>query len=359
MKFKAILYDQFTAKWFGFSNPVLIQKAFSPLDVGLHLSILENYLNEGYYGVCLLSYEASPAFDTALKVKEPGLFPLSWIGVFKEPEEVNPLSFSKKEYKTGDWNPSISKEKYKSDINKIKEYIKEGYTYQVNYSYRLHAEFSGDPYSYFWDLYTKQKTEYAAYIDIDDFVICSVSPELFFRLDDDRIVSKPMKGTMPRGRYLEEDEAFARDLHHSIKNRAENIMIVDMIRNDLGRIADYESVKVDSYYDIERYPTALQMTSTVSAKTSAGIKDIITALFPCSSITGTPKPQTMKIISELETTPRNIYTGSIGLLKPGRKAQFNVAIRTALLDRNNSKIEFGTGEVSYGNQRLLMSIMKV
>jgi para-aminobenzoate synthetase / 4-amino-4-deoxychorismate lyase len=174
-------------------------------------------------------------------------------------------------------------------------------------------------------------------------VICSASPELFFSLRDRQILSKPMKGTAVRGRTLDEDEANARGLYESEKNRAENVMIVDMIRNDLGRIAQPGSVVVTKLFDVEKYATVWQMTSTVEAVTTASLPDILKALFPCASITGAPKVKTMEIISALETTPRNVYTGAIGFFSPERYARFSVAIRTTLLDTVSNRAQYGVG----------------
>jgi para-aminobenzoate synthetase/4-amino-4-deoxychorismate lyase len=157
------------------------------------------------------------------------------------------------------------------------------------------------------------------------------------------VISRPMKGTAPRGRTLDEDRAQMEWLYHSEKNRAENVMIVDMIRNDLGRIAEIGSVQVPQLFEIERYPTVLQMTSTVTAQTDAPFTQIMSALFPCASITGAPKVGTMKFIAELETTPRGVYTGAIGYLTPERVAQFNVAIRTVTIDRERQQAEYGVG----------------
>ncbi|MGA2258324.1 MAG: chorismate-binding protein, partial [Thermoguttaceae bacterium] len=162
-------------------------------------------------------------------------------------------------------------------------------------------------------------------------------------LEGRRIVSRPMKGTIARGRWYEEDLAFARELAASAKNRAENAMIVDMMRNDLGRIARVGSVQVSDLFRVERYPTLWQMTSCVSAETDAGLAEIFAALFPCASITGAPKPSTMRIIARSETEPRLVYTGSIGRIAPGRRAQFNVAIRTVLVDKARGEAEYGVG----------------
>jgi para-aminobenzoate synthetase/4-amino-4-deoxychorismate lyase len=184
---------------------------------------------------------------------------------------------------------------------------------------------------------------YAAYLDIGSHLICSASPELFFHLNGRTLLSKPMKGTAPRGKTLADDRAQMEWLQHSEKNRAENVMIVDMIRNDLGRIAEIGSVQVPHLFEIERYPTVLQMTSTVTAQTNVSFVQIMSALFPCASITGAPKVSTMRFIAELETTPRGVYTGAIGYLTPERIAQFNVAIRTVTIDREAGQAEYGVG----------------
>jgi para-aminobenzoate synthetase/4-amino-4-deoxychorismate lyase len=218
-----------------------------------------------------------------------------------------------------------------------------GDTYQVNFTFRLFSDFNADPYSLFYQMIQAQKPEYGAYIETPEFAVCCASPELFFQLDNNQIISRPMKGTAPRGRTLEEDEQIAQKLKGSAKNMAENLMVVDMVRNDLGKIATIGSVMVKELFSLERYPTIWQMVSSVQALTDANFTDIINALFPCASITGPPKPRTMEIIRELEPTSRNIYTGTIGFIAPGRKAQFNVAIRTVLVDKNKNRAEFGVG----------------
>ena len=207
---------------------------------------------------------------------------------------------------------------------------------------RLNTDFPEDGWNFFLQL-AQNQNKYAACINLDHHIICSASPELFFKLDDETITSRPMKGTVKRGRTTQEDKEQMDWLRHSVKNRAENVMIVDMLRNDLGRIAEIGSVHVPELFTIEKYPTLFQMTSTVQARTKASLTEIFSALFPCASITGAPKVSTMTIISELETTPRKIYTGSIGYISPNRKAQFNVAIRTALIDRENKIAEYGVG----------------
>ncbi|MDP1545209.1 MAG: aminodeoxychorismate synthase component I, partial [Anaerolineales bacterium] len=246
--------------------------------------------------------------------------------------------------------PDTEKETYNNAIQTIKERIAQGKTYQVNYTMRLSTDFFTDSRAatdeQSWQLFAhlaRGQNKYAAYLDIGDWAICSASHELFFDLDGDVITGRPMKGTVKRGRTTNEDRMISNWLHESIKNRAENVMIVDMIRNDIGRIAEIGSVHVPDLFTIEKYPTLFQMTSTVKARTKASVSEIFDALFPCASITGAPKVSTMNIIAELETSPRRIYTGSIGFIAPDRRARFNVAIRTALVDKRNGRAEYGVG----------------
>ena len=195
----------------------------------------------------------------------------------------------------------------------------------------------------FLRLLKDQNPPFGATLTADNFSIHSASPELFFRLEGNLIESRPMKGTAARGLTLEEDCREAAALQSSEKNRAENLMIVDMVRNDLGRIAETGSVKVSNLFALEKYPTLWQLTSTVSAQTKASVADIFKAMFPAASITGAPKNRAMQIIAELESTPRRIYTGSIGFIAPGRRAQFNVAIRSLVVSGKDNTIEYGTG----------------
>ena len=208
---------------------------------------------------------------------------------------------------------------------------------------RLRADFAGNTDSLFAALCRSQCARYCAAVETGAHTICSASPELFLSLDGDHLLAKPMKGTSSRGMTLAEDDLRVDQLHNSEKNRAENIMIVDMIRNDMGRIADSGSVVPQKLFAIERYPTVLQMTSEVECRTSASFSSIIGAMFPCASITGAPKVRTMQIISELETSPRGVYTGCIGHVSPGRQAQFNIAIRTVVIDSGSGDAEYGVG----------------
>ncbi|MBP1702467.1 MAG: hypothetical protein H6Q38_1574 [Chloroflexi bacterium] len=298
--------------------------------------------SENLYAVGYLSYEAAPAFDPALVVRPADpVFPLLWFGLYAPPQE-QPLPPADQLPKL-EWAPTVTRAQYNKAIRAIKSYIARGHTYQVNYTYRQHARFQGEAFGLFTALAQAQPAAYAAYLDMGEYAICSVSPELFFTLQGEHLTCRPMKGTARRGLTLTQDHEAAQALQASQKDRAENVMIVDMVRNDLGKIARTGSVCVPQLFTTERYPTLWQMTSTVMAESQASFSQIIQALFPCASITGAPKPRTMQIIAELENTPRRVYTGSVGYLAPGRQACFNVAIRTVLVDRRLGVAEYGTG----------------
>ncbi len=332
-------------EWLHFVNPHQIISAANIDDVHAALQEIERLINSNnWHAAGFVTYEAAPAFDRALQVRSPDDFPLLWFGLYPEPHirKTSEVLRDLGGLVALNWQAGITRESYNTAIEKVKEAIAQGKTYQVNYTMRLNSEFSGEEWDFFLRL-AQTQNKYAAYIDTGRYVICSASPELFFKLDGNKIYSHPMKGTAKRGRTTLEDKQQTEWLHNSVKNRAENVMIVDMIRNDLGRIAEIGSVQTPELFRIEKYPTLFQMTSTVQAKTNASMDEIFTALFPCASITGAPKVSTMNIIAKLETTPRKIYTGSIGYISPNRKAQFNVAIRTALIDRENKTAEYGVG----------------
>ena len=328
--------------WLHFTNPQRVIVAEKLEEVVPALREIEDLVNvNGLHAAGFLSYEAAPAFDPAHLVKPMNGFPLLWFGLYPEPRLVT-KSEPDSPTPALSWLPTIDHDTYNAAIEQIKDHIGEGRTYQVNYTMRLKADFNIDPWNFFLHL-AQTQNNYAAYIDTGRYVICSASPELFFQLDGDTITGRPMKGTVKRGRSTFDDKKNSEWLKNSEKNRAENVMIVDMIRNDLGRIAKVGSVNVPELFTVEKYPTLWQMTSTVTAKTDASLTKIFSALFPCASITGAPKVSTMRIISELEMTPRKIYTGSIGYIAPNRKAIFNVAIRTALIDRDKQTAEYGVG----------------
>jgi len=330
-------------RWLSFENPVRIVEATRIDDIVGCLQLIEKLVDvEGLHAAGFVSYEAAAAFDPYLKTHRPDDFPLLWFGIYTGPESVL-LPYSSAEVIPFNWRQSITNTEYRKNINKIKEYIARGDTYQTNYTFRLNTTFSGNDFELFLALNNAQRAEYGAFVNTGRYSICSASPELFFIQDGEKIRCRPMKGTSPRGRTPSKDRSAMEWLYHSEKNRAENLMIVDMIRNDLGRIARTGSIRVDRLFKIEKYPTLFQMTSSVSARTTAPFSEIISALFPCASVTGAPRIRTMEIIAELESTPRRIYTGSIGFISPGKKAQFNVAIRTAIIDQEKKLAEYGVG----------------
>ena len=344
MSQQVILRDDMQSTWLLFADPIHVIQARSIHDVLPALQRVEHLVtSQGLYAAGFIAYEAAPAFDSALRVRPADGMPLVWFGIYASPRIVVPPQGSAATYHVGEWQPTVAREEYNTVIAQIKEYIARGDTYQVNYTLRLRAPFSGDPYAFWANLVKAQGARYAAYVDIGRYVVCSASPELFFSLQGSRLVSRPMKGTAPRGVRLEDDLRLRNRLYHSEKERAENVMIVDMVRNDMGRIAVTGSVRVPALFEVERYPTVWQMTSTVEARTHAPVPDILRALFPCASITGAPKVRTMEIIAKLESTPRGVYTGAIGFIAPSRRAQFNVAIRTVVIDRESGTAEYGVG----------------
>jgi len=331
--------------WLRFSDPVEVLTARTAPEV---FQCLETIEKSGLWAAGFITYEAAGAFDSALKTHAPGSLPLLQFGLFQTFEKIKPESTGV--YQLGEWKPSVSHDEYSATIAKIKEHIAAGDTYQVNYTFRLNAPFSGDPFVFFCDLAAAQQGRYAAFIETDELAICSASPELFFELKDGVITSRPMKGTMTRGLTFSNDWKQREALKNSAKDCAENIMIVDMIRNDIGRIAEAGSVETLSRFDVEKYPTVWQLTSTVkgevkprNTQNTRKMVDVMKALFPCASITGAPKAKTMEIIQGLEKSPRGIYTGAIGFIAPDGTAQFNVAIRTAVVDRMNGLVEYGIG----------------
>jgi para-aminobenzoate synthetase/4-amino-4-deoxychorismate lyase len=299
------------------------------------------------WAVIALAYEAGPAFDPALRTHPGAPLPLLWAALYDEPETLDPLPApATGAYRLGPLEPSVTDGAFLSAFDRVQEHIAAGDTYQVNLSLRFRTAFAGDPWALFHDLAEvghPQGPGYGAFLHLGTHVVASASPELFLRLDGDHITSRPMKGTAPRGRDLDEDERRAHDLAASAKERAENVMVVDMVRNDLGRIARPGSVAVTELCAIERYPTVLQMTSTVTARSTAPVTEVLRALFPCASITGAPKVRATRILAALEPDPRGFYTGAIGVLAPGRRSQWSVAIRTAVVDLAAGRLEYGVG----------------
>ena len=310
-----------------FADPLCIIVCTSPAEIQECFRQMERYRRKGYYLAGFFSYELGYFLEDALSQYCPKLnYPLFWFGVYRQP--ANPKRPKQKNQEATFYlSPpelAIGYPQYAKALHKIKNAIACGETYQINYTTRYHFKVIGNIFDFYDRLKQNQHVSYSALINHGGNVIVSLSPELFFRIDAGKqITVKPMKGTAPLdtpGAWLQNDP----------KNTSENVMIVDLLRSDLGRICEPGSVKVKKLFDVEKYKTLLQMTSTVTGRLrpQMNIVDIIKSLFPCGSVTGAPKIQSMKIIRHLEDTPRNIYTGAIGYFAPDGQAVFNVAIRT-------------------------------
>jgi para-aminobenzoate synthetase/4-amino-4-deoxychorismate lyase len=327
-------------------------------DVVPALQRVDELTARGLWAGGFVAYEAAPAFDPALQVKARLLtdpfrhVPLVWFGIFARREDVDPLvprQVHPAPYHASAWVPDCERAEYDASLKSISEYIASGETYQVNHTFRLRAAFSGDPFELYRDLVLAQRGSHAACFDTGRHYIVSASPERFFRLSDRRIDVRPMKGTAARGRWLNEDLALSAQLIASEKDQAENLMIVDLIRNDLGRIAQFGTVTVEQLLALERYETVWQLTSQITAalRDDVGLSDVFAALFPSGSVTGAPKARTMEIIAELEPSPRGVYCGAMGYVSPPDegfpRANFNVAIRTVTVDEEEGLAEYGVG----------------
>ena len=343
---------------FTFEAPEAVITANAPDEVIPALRRIEDMRAEGRWAAGFIAYDAAPGLDPGLKVpgaisrQDAVAFPLVWFALFDTRREVVPLAprnVRPAPYNLSGWTPDATRREYESAIDEIKRRIASGDTYQVNHTFRLRAAFAGDPYELYRDLVMAQRGAYGAYIDAGSLHVLSASPERFFRLDGNHITVRPMKGTIRRGRWPAEDDEFAQRLAASDKDRAENLMIVDLLRNDLGRISHFGSVRADRLMEIERYETLWQLTSEISAdlRPDTGLVELLQALFPSGSVTGAPKQRTMEIISGLERSPRGAYCGAIGFLSPpGSRepdARFNVAIRTVVVDTDQGLAEYGVG----------------
>lgn len=314
-----------------------------------------------------VAYEAAPAFDPAFAVSPGGSLPKAVFAAFAQndfqiddrsvPDGDEPLPFRTGEVEQKDesaarssrfshWQHAMSRQDAEAAIESIRARIAAGGVYQVNLTTRLQTAWQGDPRAAFAALRAAQPDGYCAYLEFDQYRIASVSPELFFDWSEEGLLTtRPMKGTAPRDADPDRDAGFARFLRESAKERAENLMIVDLLRSDLGRIARTGSVQVTSLFDVAALPTVWQMTSTVCCRTvpDVGLVEIFGALFPCGSVTGAPKVAAMRDIAALEPGPRGVYCGAVGLLRPGGHATFNVAIRTVVIDSRAGRAECGIG----------------
>ena len=319
-----------------FTDPLQTLVAHQLHEVPAVLDAVHAAAQAGRWCVGYVRYEAAAAWDAALVTHAPA-GPLAWFGVYEEllpwPEPATPP-----EPVQADWQPSLSQPAFDHAIAAIHAAIAAGDIYQLNYTAPWAATLRGRPQALFAALQRAQPGGYAAYIDTGHEQVLSVSPELFFDWDGEQILARPMKGTAPRGATPALDAERAAQLRASAKERAENVMIVDLIRNDLSRIAQPFSVQVPALFQTQALPSVWQMTSDVTARTRPGttLAQVFGALFPCGSITGAPKVRAMQLIRELEAGPRGVYCGAIGVVRPGGHATFNVAIRTVTLSSHST-----------------------
>ena len=330
-----------------FAAPSEVIVASMPDEVRPCLERVEEAVSAGRWAAGYLAYEAAAAFDPALAVYPPlPSLPLAAFGLYDgvktfPADELFPSR--EQACRIGEWTPGATRVEYAAAIARIRSLIGAGDTYQINYTFPMNAVFQGDALEWFLSLCTRQETEHRAWLNFGDHRILSLSPELFFRLEGELLETRPMKGTMARGRWSAEDAQARQALLDSIKDRAENLMIVDLLRNDMGRISETGSVTVPRLFDTERYGTVWQMTSTIQSHTTAGLADIFAALFPSGSVTGAPKIRAMQIIRDIEPEPRGVYCGAIGWCGPDRRAEFNVAIRTVLLHEPSDRARYAVG----------------
>ncbi len=335
---------------FLFRDPVKIV-SLNPGDNPWHFfSVLEKALKEGFWVVGFFSYELGYFLEkrfSSLPFKVSS--PLALVGLFRKPEEffaspakdyrAKPLALEKLEL-------SLTKEEYFEALRKIKAYIASGDTYQVNYTLKFFFKCPHLPEEIYLSLRNKQRVRYGGLFKAGDFSVVSFSPELFLRKEGPYLWTKPMKGTAPRGLNFEEDQKIATWLRRDPKNQAENVMIVDLLRNDLGRVCEPGSVYVPRLFEVEKYETVFQMISTVKGKLKKfSLYELFAGLFPCGSVTGAPKIRTMEIIAELEKTPRGVYTGAFGFISPAKELVLNVAIRTLELKGRSAEFGIGSGIV--------------
>ena len=339
-------------------HPLDVITAWAPEDIEPGLDAIAAGVAEGLYAAGFFSYELGYCFEPRLRelLPESRDVPLFWVGLFGAPQPFDDAATrawleangGAERAQISDLNLSWSREEYARAFAEVLGYIAAGDVYQINLTLKYHFAFAGDPVALYAALRRKQRVAYGGLIATPDLQVLSFSPELFFRREGKQIATRPMKGTAPRGRTPREDSRLKTWLAMDEKQRAENLMIVDLLRNDLGRVAKIGSVEVTDLFTVETYRSVHQMTSGVRAELRAdmGLKETLRALFPCGSVTGAPKVRAMEIIRELEAASRGVYTGSIGHFTPHGDAQFNVGIRTVVLHGGRGEMGIGSGVVA-------------
>jgi para-aminobenzoate synthetase / 4-amino-4-deoxychorismate lyase len=345
------LRDFTTTKLSGFESEL---RAVTVNDVERVMEQAEGAARDGYWVAGFVSYEAAPAFDAGLRVHhrdedDADRLPLAWFGVFRTAVRSRlALPRYRRAQSAAPWVSAMDSEEYIKKVQSILDEIEVGVAYQVNLTNTLANTGAIDPAPLYRQLLLAQQPAYGALIELEHSAIVSASPELFVEWDGSLLRSRPMKGTTRRGRFHEEDDANALALEHSPKESAENVMIVDLIRNDMGKVAEIGTVTATELCSLESYPNVWQLVSEVQCRTKDNTRlvDIFRAMFPCGSVTGAPKHSAMEIIERLEVEERGVYCGAIGLLQPTSErpyARFSVAIRTAVVNRGVECATYGSG----------------
>jgi len=341
-----------------FTEPELVVAAYALDEVDGALDKISAELARGLHAAGFFAYELGYCLEPKLKgllAADRGA-PLLWIGLFQAPRPLDDAGTrawlqrhgADERAKISDLSLSWSRKQYDRAFAAVQDYIAAGDVYQINLTLKYHFAFEGHAVALYAALRRKQRVAYGALIRTPELDVLSLSPELFFRREGKHMSTRPMKGTAPRGRTPREDARLKTWLAMDEKQRAENLMIVDLLRNDLGRVAKIGTVEVTDLFTVETYRSVHQMTSGISAelRSDMGLKDMLRALFPCGSVTGAPKVRAMEIIRELEGAPRGVYTGAIGHIAPSGDAQFNVGIRTVVLQGNQGEMGIGGGIVA-------------
>jgi para-aminobenzoate synthetase/4-amino-4-deoxychorismate lyase len=357
-----------------FTDPVDIIAAETPAEVPAALERLDAAVKSGLYAAGFFAYELGYVMEPRLAALMPSSrnVPLLWLGLYKAPAEMTPPEVGhwlathtrSGTYHFTDVTLAWDEPAYLERFAEVQEKIRAGDIYQLNLTFKARFRLSGSPLTFFLDLRQKQRVAYGGIVDTGKVTVLSASPELFIEQDGRKIATRPMKGTAPRAGTLETDALARRQLAEDVKQRAENLMIVDLMRNDIGRISEIGSVSVTDLFTVETFQTLHQMTSGVHAtlKDGIGMAQLLRGIFPPGSVTGAPKIRAMELIAALETEPRGVYCGAVGYISPEGRALFNVAIRTAVVFRDAfGEMGIGSGIVfdSQGTKEYAECLLKM
>lgn len=326
-----------------FKEPKKLITAYHPTELANCWNEVEEAIKAGFYVAGYVTYEvAYSLFDIHAAYDDENM-PLLSFGVFEAPSPTPVQTYQP--YNVSEWKMVQTRDEYASHFRQVMSALETGTTEQVNYTVSFTADFTGDAYHYYQTLKNAQQASYSAYLQMDNKQILSVSPELFFHVKNDTIKVKPMKGTIKRGHTFEEDIKNAAFLRHSEKNKTENKIITDLMMDELREVAKHDTIHVSEAFTVEKYPTVYQMTSTVEGELSETVNtvDVLQRLFPCGSISGAPKKETLQLIHDIETDPRHVYCGAIGYFTPDSEAIFNVPIRTVIIDTETNIATYGAG----------------